>query len=110
LHMNATMVRYTNHMANSAVIATTTNGREPLAMSKFRETALDAVLLASVCVITKPSNSKLEAPLPAEEAELCPSVVTTTVCNASFRLGALQLNPHDAVCELLKLSTTACVD
>jgi len=39
------------------------------------------------------------------EVVLCPNVVTITVCKAFGRLVALQLNPHDALGELVNPST-----
>ena len=64
---------------------------------------------AETAPYTKPSNSKLDAPL-ADEAVLCPSVVTTTVCSVFCRSTALQPMPHDAVGELIKPSTAVGVD
>jgi len=78
-------------------------------MPTCSDIALDEELSALVSVITKPSNSKFDAPL-EEEAELCPSVVTTTVCSASCRPAALQLNPHAGLCKFLKPLTSIGVD
>ena len=129
-----------NHIAaNNVAIPKTTNCQKPPpSKPKFRVAAFFALLSASLCVIlrlnkqchrrhhwtwirlppntrncqcityTKPSNSKLDAP--SEEAELCPSVVTTTVCSASCRPAAVQPNPHITFWELLKPSITVAVD